>query len=81
MKPIPTWHDTSDPPTDPGIYYWETCDDFGNPCPGLYHWPEGEPPRFPTERLFKMFGPIPGAFKLWEMVPVADEPINVASPP
>lgn len=63
------WHDDVHLPTEPGVYYWETCTDLGHPLPGLYLWEEGKPPQFPhTGKPFKMFGPIPGAMKEWPMV-------------
>ena len=66
------WFDSTHKPTECGLYYWETCDDFGNPRPGLYFWGEGNPPNFP-EGVFKMFGPIPGAAKPWPMTARKDK--------
>ncbi len=56
------------------MYYWETCDDYGNPNPGLYLWEVGKPPQFPDARPFKMFGPIPGAMQTWPIVPANTAP-------
>lgn len=62
------WFDDAHPPVEPGIYYWETCDDFGHPRPGFYVWEQYKPPKFP-EGIWKMFGPIRGAMQEWPMVP------------
>lgn len=62
---IARWHDQ---PPVPGIYYQESCDQYGNPRPGLCCWDEGkpwEPASIPT----RYFGPIVGAMRPWETVP------------
>lgn len=56
----------------PGLYYAETCDDFGNPEPGLCFWEEGKEQPKPYKPT-KYFGPIVGALQTWPMVP--DEPV------
>lgn len=63
----PRWYDNAHLPTQPGVYYMENCDKHGNAIPGLILLEDGEPvkPTIPT----KYFGPIPGAFKPWLMVP------------
>lgn len=65
------WWDDAHPPTEPGLYYWEHCDQYGNPRPGLYLWEEGKEPQFPTDP-FKLFGPIRGAMQPWPMTPIVD---------
>jgi hypothetical protein len=70
--PSARWYDDSHLPGNPGWYYWETCDQYGNPRAGLHLWEDGKPACFPTGAgPFKMFGPIPGAMKPWPMVPVS----------
>lgn len=69
---MPKWYDYVHLPTECGIYYYETCDDFGNPRPGIYLWEEGKPPNFP-EGVFKMFGPIPNAGQIWPMTVMKDK--------
>ena len=66
-----TWYDDAHPPTEPGIYYWETCDEHGNPRPGLYLWDKDKHAEFPRpcQQLFKLFGPIRGAMQEWPTVP------------
>lgn len=59
------WHDT---PPEPGIYYWETCDHFGNPRPGFYVWEPGKEANCPAVPS-RYFGPIRGAMQIWPMVP------------
>ncbi len=61
------WYDDSHPPTEPGLYYWESCDRYGNPSPGLYYWEEGREPKLPAAP-FKLFGPFRGAMRPWPMV-------------
>lgn len=62
---VARWYD--EPPL-PGIYYSESCDQYGNPRPGLTAWEEGKPwvaSSIPT----RYFGPITGAMKTWDTVP------------
>lgn len=63
------WFDDAHHPNECGLYYWETCDDYGNPSPGMYLWQEGKPPQFPERKPWKMFGPIRGAMRPWPMIP------------
>lgn len=60
------WYDDAHPPGEPGVYYWETCDTWGNPRPGLHFWDEGKPAEFPAGQ-WKMFGPLRGAMCPWPM--------------
>lgn len=64
------WYDATHPPTEPGLYYWENCDQWGNPRPGLFLWEEGKPAQFPDDP-WKLFGPIRGAMQPWPMTPDA----------
>jgi hypothetical protein len=60
-------YDDAHPPTEPGLYYSETCDQYGNPRPGIMLWEAGkpwEPPSIPT----KYWGPMPGAMKHWPIL-------------
>lgn len=62
----PEWH-CDVHPTEPGIYYVESCDIHGNPLPGLMFLEQGkqcEPPSIPT----KFFGPIPNGMQTRPMV-------------
>lgn len=70
--PPAKWHDDAHPPTEPGIYYVENCNIFGDPSPGLMYWEDGkpwQPPPIPT----KYFGPIRGAMQPWPMVPIEEK--------
>lgn len=60
------WWDEAHPPTEPGVYYWESCDQYGRPSAGLYVWEEGKPYPLPAAP-FKFFGPIRGAMRPWPM--------------
>ena len=60
-------------PTEFGLYYYETCDEHGNPYPGLMLLTEDAPtPQIDLDRPTKIFGPIPAAMKPWPMVPVTE---------
>lgn len=72
LEPNVGWFDDAHLPTEAGLYYWETCDQQGNPSPGFYLWEPGKPPQFPEGRPFKLFGPIRGAMQPWPMAE-ADE--------
>jgi hypothetical protein len=64
-----------DDPPEPGLYYWETCDQYGNPRPGFFLWEEGKDKgEVPKDSRF--FGPIVGAMQPWETVPT-DTPVVV----
>lgn len=65
------WFDDAHLPTELGVYYWETCDDYGNPRPGLFLLKE-EDRKCPTG-IWKAFGPIRGAMQLWPMTPQPQE--------
>jgi hypothetical protein len=66
MNVTPKHYDDAHMPTEPGLYYWETCNPYGDARPGFYVIEEGktvEPLTVPS----KLFGPIPGALKPWPM--------------
>lgn len=67
--PLAKW---TDKPEGNGIFYCETCDQFGNPVPGLIMVDDGNP-FVPIDRPTKYFGPIHGACRPWETVP-AEKP-------
>ena len=70
--PSPRWYDDGRLPTEPGVYYMESCDPYGRLSPGLMWLEEGkacETASIPT----KYFGPIPGAMRPWHMVPLTTE--------
>jgi hypothetical protein len=72
MSRAAAWYDDAHPPMEPGLYYFETCDQWGNPRPGFYLWEEGKPPQYPHEggTPTKYFGPIRGAMQPWPMAPL-----------
>jgi hypothetical protein len=69
------WFTPDDPPTEPGLYYWEHCDSAGRPHCGMWLWEPGKPiemPKLcpPSVCGNKFFGPIRGAMQPWEKLDV-----------
>jgi len=59
----PQWYDEKKPPTEPGIYYWETTREDGYQSPGLWYWDKKKERALPSNSFgtWRVYGPIPGS--------------------